>query len=144
LGEELYVPTRARNFSVAAEGAVAWVAAALVVGVGIGTPLLGLTSFSGVDLLQSYEPWRSGVPTGVRPHLPAVSDTVDVVLPGHQLFRNQLGAGNLADWNPLVSGGTAFGSGTVLLPFLAQLRQLDYLADRVWSGRASTCRRTCC
>jgi hypothetical protein len=114
--------------------AVAWVAAALVVGVGIGTPLLGLTSFSGVDLLQTYEPWRSGVPTGTRPHLPAVSDTVDVVLPGHRLFRDELGAGHLADWNPLVSGGTAFGSGTGV-GFYSPLN-LPYLLLPTWLAPA--------
>jgi hypothetical protein len=93
--------------------------------VGIGTPLLGIGTFAGVDILRSYEPWRSAVDTGFAAHLPTVSDTVDVVLPGHRLFGSQLRAGNVPDWNPLVSGGTAFADGTgvgfwspLSLPFL--------------------------
>ena len=92
--------------------AVAALAAAAVVLLGIGLPLLGIGTFSGTDLLRTYEPWRSGVDTGTLPHLPAVSDTVDVVLPGHELFRREVTDGDLPDWNPLVSGGTAFADGT--------------------------------
>ena len=74
------------------------------------------------------------MPTGARPHLPAVSDTVDVVLPGHQLFRDELAAGHLADWNPLVSGGTAFGSGTGV-GFYSPLN-LPYLLLPTWLAPA--------
>ena len=105
--------------------AIAVLAAAVVVGFGIGAPLLGIGTFSGADLLRSYEPWRSGVDTGDPAQLPVVSDTVDVVLPGHQLFDSQVRHGSIPDWNPLVSGGTAFADGTgvgfwspLSLPFL--------------------------
>lgn len=105
--------------------AIAVLAAAVVVGLGIGAPLLGIGTFSGADLLRSYEPWRTGVDTGDPAQLPVVSDTVDVVLPGHQLFDTQVRHGNIPDWNPLVSGGTAFADGTgvgfwspLSLPFL--------------------------
>ncbi|HST66863.1 MAG TPA: YfhO family protein, partial [Mycobacteriales bacterium] len=92
--------------------AIAVLAAAVVVGFGIGAPLLGIGTFSGADLLRSYEPWRSGVDTGDPAQLPVVSDTVDVVLPGHALFDREVRRGHVPDWNPLVSGGTAFADGT--------------------------------
>ncbi len=93
--------------------------------VGIGPPLLGIGTFAGVDILRSYEPWRSAVDTGLAVHLPTVSDTVDVVLPGHRLFGDTLRHGAVPDWNPLVAGGTAFADGPgvgswspLALPFL--------------------------
>ena len=90
---------------VAASAALAFVL------IGIGTPLLGLRTFSAVDLLQSYEPWKSDAATGNVPNLPPASDTVDNVLPSHQLFDSELADGNVAGWNPLASGGGPFASG---------------------------------
>jgi hypothetical protein len=113
---------------------VAVLAAALVVVLGIGTPLLGIGTFSGTDLLRTYEPWRSGVDTGDLAHLQTISDTVDVVLPGHQLFDSQLRSGNIPDWNPLVAGGTAFADGTGV-GFWSPL-SLPYLLLPAWLAPA--------
>jgi hypothetical protein len=113
---------------------VAATAAAVVVLLGIGTPLLGIGTFSGADLLRTYEPWRSGVDTGTEPHLPIVSDTVDVVLPGHELFGRQLRDGAVPDWNPLASGGTAFADGTGV-GFWSPL-SLPYLLLPTWLAPA--------
>ena len=90
---------------------VAAAAALAFVLIGIGTPLLGLRTFSAVDLLRSYEPWKSGAATGVVAHLPAASDTVDNVLPSHKLFGAELAEGNVPSWDPLAGGGGPFASG---------------------------------
>ena len=110
-----------------------WVAvlgAAVFVLLGIGTPLLGLTSFSGADLVQVREPWKSLAPTGFRPEIPAVSDTIDSVIPARHYFHEQLMDGEVATWNPLGSGGTALG-GTVT-PALYTPLSLPYLLLPTW------------
>ncbi|HST66864.1 MAG TPA: YfhO family protein, partial [Mycobacteriales bacterium] len=90
---------------------VAAAAALAFVLLGIGTPLLGLRTFSAVDLLQSYEPWKSDAAAGFVPHLPAASDTVDNVLPQHQLFGQEVRDGNVPGWDPLAAGGGPLASG---------------------------------
>jgi hypothetical protein len=108
-------------------------AAAFVV-VGIGLPLLGLKVFLGSDLLLTRPPWNATVPTGFRPQLPCVGDTVDYFMPGTRVFRGALADGDVAAWNPYAGGGAPLASvptDAVLSPL-----SLPYFVLPLWMAPA--------
>jgi hypothetical protein len=109
---------------------VALLGAAAFVLIGIGTPLLGKASFSGADLIQVREPWRSLQPSDFVPHVPSVSDTVDSVFPNRHYFAEELHHGEVATWNPLGSGGSPLG-GIVTFGFYTPIN-LPYLFLPTW------------
>ncbi|GAA1890897.1 YfhO family protein [Asanoa iriomotensis] len=89
---------------------VALAAVVLFALVGIGTPLLGLTTFAQTDLLVSKNPYSSaGLATGHVENKIA-NDIVASGLPNTQLFADELKQGRLTAWNPYVGGGGALGA----------------------------------
>jgi hypothetical protein len=87
---------------------VALLAVALFAAIGIGTPLLGLTTFANTDLLVTFSPYISAgaaqpVANGIA------NDVVASVLPSTSLFAEELRSGRLAAWNPYVGGGGTLG-----------------------------------
>jgi hypothetical protein len=84
-------------------------AVVVVVAIVLGLSLLGLRSFYGADIMESFAPWRSLPPDGVVPTNPLVGDTVDTIMPEKAAMRSMLGL-SLPTWNPLQLGGTAFAS----------------------------------
>lgn len=88
---------------------VALAAVVLFALVGIGTPLLGLSTFSNTDLLVWSSPYYSAAPSGDVNNLKA-NDIISSVQPNTDLFVDELRRGNIAAWNPYVAGGGALGA----------------------------------
>ncbi|HEV7707063.1 MAG TPA: YfhO family protein [Asanoa sp.] len=89
---------------------VALAAVVLFALVGIGTPLLGLTTFANTDLLVAGSPYAGAGLAQPTVTSYIANDIVASVLPGTSLFAEQLKAGHLAAWNPYVGGGGVLGS----------------------------------
>ena len=88
---------------------VALLAVVLFAVVGIGTPLLGLTTFANTDLLGASSPYVSVAAAGPVTNSIA-NDVVASVLPSTSLFSEELRDGRLAAWNPYVAGGSPLGA----------------------------------
>jgi len=89
---------------------VAWASVAVFALLGIGSPLLGHTVFLGTDILARYPPWVTyGFGDGTVSNN-WLGDTLDTVVPQTVLLKHAVLSGNLALWNPFVSGGTALGA----------------------------------
>ncbi|SNT66191.1 hypothetical protein SAMN05421812_13418 [Asanoa hainanensis] len=88
---------------------VALLAVVLFALVGIGTPLLGLTTFANTDLLVSHSPY-AGAGLSVPVTNEIANDVVASVLPSTSLFAAELRDGRLAAWNPYVAGGSTLGA----------------------------------
>jgi Bacterial membrane protein YfhO len=114
--------------------AVALLAAAAFVLIGIGLPLVGHGSFSGADLLLAREPWKSTAPTGYSAQIASVSDTIDSVLATHHFYKEQIDAGNVPVWNPLAAGGSPLGTGISYAVFTPV--NLPYLILPTWLAPA--------
>ena len=114
--------------------AVAALAAAAFVLIGIGLPLLGQGSFSGSDLLLAREPWKSTAPTGFAAQIASVSDTIDSVIATHHFYREQVTDGNFPVWNPLAAGGSPLGTGISYAVFTPI--NLPYLLLPTWLAPA--------
>ncbi|MEV4621905.1 YfhO family protein [Asanoa sp. NPDC049573] len=89
---------------------VALAAVVLFALVGIGTPLLGLTTLANTDLLVSGSPYAGAGLSQPEVTSTIANDIVASVLPGTSLFAEQLKQGHLAAWNPYVGGGGVLGS----------------------------------
>lgn len=91
---------------------VRWTGAVVLITVvvAIGSPLLGLRSFSASDMLLTRAPWKSTAPDGFQAQNPYVSDTVDGYLPMRAELRRQLYDGSLPLWTGYPSGGAPLGS----------------------------------
>jgi len=89
---------------------VALAAVVLFALVGIGTPLLGLTTFANTDLLVAGSPYAGAGLSEPTVTSYIANDIVASVLPGTSLFAEQLKAGHLAAWNPYVGGGGVLGA----------------------------------
>ncbi len=99
-------PTRGRN----QPGRVALIAvlaafAALIV-VRLGPALIGLKTFSGVDVLSTLTPWNDRWLV-TTPGNPWVGDTIDNLLPGYAEMYRRLWAGELPLWSSLSGSGAA-------------------------------------
>jgi hypothetical protein len=88
---------------------VALLAVALFAVVGIGMPLLGLTTFANTDLLVTVSPYISAAPPAPVAN-DIANDVVASVLPSTSLFAQELRSGHLAAWNPYVGGGGTLGA----------------------------------
>lgn len=88
---------------------VTWGALVLFVVLGVGTPLVGVGTFLGMDLLSLQAPW-----TSVLQHTDPFTNTLlgdifDAATPQTALVVDSLGSGDLAQWNPYQSGGSELG-----------------------------------
>ncbi|GIF70479.1 hypothetical protein Ais01nite_85140 [Asanoa ishikariensis] len=88
---------------------VALLAVVLFAVVGIGTPLLGLTTFANTDLLADSSPYVSAAEPDLVTNKIA-NDVVASVLPSTSLFAEELRHGRIAAWNPYVAGGGTLGA----------------------------------
>ncbi|MDG4824516.1 YfhO family protein [Asanoa sp. WMMD1127] len=104
-GEAPPRPRRGRLVERVALGAV--LAFALL---GIGTPLLGLTTFANTDLLVNNSPYVGAGLAQPQIENNIANDVVASVLPGTSLFADELRHGRLAAWNPYVGGGGTLGA----------------------------------
>ncbi len=98
-----YVARRALTY-------VTLAAAATLVLVGIGLPLVGVRVFAGTDRLLIHAPWQAQAPTGFDPTNICTGDTIDSVIPQHHEFDRQLDNGRYGSWNPYSSGGSRLAS----------------------------------
>ena len=91
---------------------VRWIGGVVLVTVviAIGSPLLGLGSFSASDMLLTRAPWKSVAPDGFQAQNPYVSDTIDGYIPMRAELRRQLYDGTLPLWAAYPSGGAPLGS----------------------------------
>jgi hypothetical protein len=92
----------------------------------LGPSLVGAKVFAGSDLALAYAPWRATQAADAEPDNACVSDTVDGFIPAAAEFRRELGNGDVAQWNPLASGGAPLGAvpsnavwSPLSLPFIA-------------------------
>lgn len=88
---------------------VTWGALVLFVVLGVGTPLVGVGTFLGMDLLSLQAPW-----TSVLQHTDPFTNTLlgdifDAATPQTALVVDSVGARDLAQWNPYQSGGSELG-----------------------------------
>ncbi|HZA26428.1 MAG TPA: hypothetical protein VE915_02115, partial [Actinomycetota bacterium] len=77
-----------------------WAVAMAVFILGIGTPLLGLRTFHGADLLLDRYPWRTAPPGVTVASNPLVQDTVSTFMPLHAELRRRVAGGDLPLWTP--------------------------------------------
>ena len=82
-----------------------WAVAIAVFILGIGTPLLGLRTFHGADLLLDRYPWRTAPPGVTVASNPLVQDTVSTFMPLHAELRRRVAGGDLPLWTPYPGGG---------------------------------------
>jgi hypothetical protein len=85
---------------------VAGVALALFALWGIGSPLVGASSLTPTNEMVSEGPWVNDGFAGSSATNTYLDDTYTSQLPSTILFKQQLGQGHLAEWNPYGSGGS--------------------------------------
>ncbi|MDQ7908848.1 YfhO family protein [Phytohabitans sp. ZYX-F-186] len=78
---------------------------------GIGSPLLGQSTFAATDEMVGSAPY-SEVPefASVRPTNNYLDDTWDSALPNTIVFADELREGHIAAWNPYSAGGVPLGA----------------------------------
>jgi hypothetical protein len=89
---------------------LAVVAAALFAIWGIGGPLFGTSVLAPTDEMVTQGPWVNAGLSGGPATNSFLDDTYTSQLPSTMLFTDQLGKGNVAEWNPYASGGTPLGA----------------------------------
>jgi Bacterial membrane protein YfhO len=77
---------------------------------GIGGPLVGTSSLSPTNEMVTSGPFRDAGYAGTTVTNTFLDDTYTSELPSELLFKNELADGNVAQWNPYISGGTPLGS----------------------------------
>ena len=77
---------------------------------GIGGPLIGTSTLTPTDELVTSGPWFSAGYAGTTPTNTYLDDTYTSQLPSEMLFKQQLGHGRIAQWNPYGAAGSAFGA----------------------------------
>lgn len=80
-------------------------ALALLIAVTLGSSLLGLRTFSAVDILAGKAPWRADSPVQSQAQVPFVGDTVDGNLPKAMLLHEGVREGRLPWWSSRPAGG---------------------------------------
>lgn len=100
----------------------------------IGPSLIGRNTLASVTLLTGHMPWQAFYGVDAPGHQYCNTDTIDAVLPGTAYVRNQIFAGHLANWQPMISGGSPLGS----MPNLALLSPLSlpYWIMPIWLAPA--------
>jgi hypothetical protein len=86
--------------------AVAVIAVALFALWGIGGPLVGTSILGATNEMVAGNPWASAGFAGTEVTNTFLDDTYTAQLPATILFEQQLGQGNVAEWNPYASGGS--------------------------------------
>ncbi|GAB3464269.1 YfhO family protein [Actinophytocola sediminis] len=89
---------------------VSLIAAVFFILAGIGTPLLGTSVFSATDELSITSPYFDSGLGGIEVQNSYMDDTYDAMLPNTMLYMESLRAGESAQWNPYIAGGTPLGS----------------------------------
>ncbi len=87
-------------------GIVALLMALVVVAGTIGPPLVGRGVFHGADVVFNFEPWRTDRPVDLDTSYGPVGDTVDGTMPARIEYGERARDGEIAWWNPYISGGT--------------------------------------
>lgn len=77
---------------------------------GIGGPLVGTSTLTPTDEMVTNGPWVSTGFAGTIPSNTYLDDTYTSELPSEILFKQQLGHGNVAQWNPYGAAGSALGA----------------------------------
>lgn len=92
--------------------------------------------FAASDMFLSKAPWATYQSNDFVPENPWVGDTVDFEIPQSALFASRLRDGDLATWDPYISGGVPLGS----IPNTAMLSPLSlpWLAMPAWLAPAYT------
>ncbi len=85
---------------------LAIVAVALFAVWGIGGPLVGTSILAATNEMVTGNPWANAGFGGTDVTNTFLDDTYTAELPGTILFKQQLGQGNVAEWNPYASGGS--------------------------------------
>lgn len=85
---------------------LATVAVALFAIWGIGGPLIGTSILTATNEMVTGNPWAQAGFAGTEVTNTFLDDTYTSQLPGTILFKQQLGQGNVAEWNPYASGGS--------------------------------------
>lgn len=90
---------------------VVFAAIALFALLGIGSPLLGQSVFAGTNDLVTGSPYRE-LPefAGTESTNTYLDDTWDSAIPNTVAFADQLRDGDIAAWNPYVTGGVPLGA----------------------------------
>jgi hypothetical protein len=89
---------------------IAIVAVALFALWGIGGPLIGTSVLGATNEMVTGQPWASAGFAGTEVTNTFLDDTYTSQLPSTILFKEQLGKGNVAEWNPYASGGSPLGA----------------------------------
>ncbi|NUP46065.1 MAG: YfhO family protein [Catenulispora sp.] len=77
---------------------------------GIGGPLFGTSTLTSTDEMVAQGPWfNAGFADSVATNT-FLDDTYTSQLPSEMLFRQELGRGKVAQWNPYGAGGSALGA----------------------------------
>lgn len=77
---------------------------------GIGGPLVGTSSLSPTNEMVTSGPYRDAGFAGTTVTNTFLDDTYTSELPSEIMFTDELANGNVAQWNPYISGGTPLGS----------------------------------
>lgn len=77
----------------------------LVLLVTLGASLLGLRTFSAVDILSMKAPWRADTPTIGQAQVPYAGDTADTYLPKAQYVHDEVREGRFPWWTNTAVGG---------------------------------------
>lgn len=85
---------------------LAVVAVALFAVWGIGGPLFGTSVLGATNEMVANNPWANAGFAGTKVTNTYLDDTYTAQLPNTILFKQQLGQGNVAEWNPYASGGS--------------------------------------
>lgn len=77
---------------------------------GIGGPLFGRSTLTPTDEMVTNGPWVSTGFAGTVPSNTYLDDTYTSELPSEMLFKQRLGHGEVAQWNPYGAAGSALGA----------------------------------
>jgi hypothetical protein len=77
---------------------------------GIGGPLFGSSTLTPTDEMVTNGPWVSSGFAGTIPGNAYLDDVYTSELPSEILFKQQLGQGKVAQWNPYGAAGSALGA----------------------------------
>jgi hypothetical protein len=93
-------------------GLVAWlfVLVVLTSAISVGPAnLAGLRTLAPIDVLETFEPWKSSAPAGDRPTNPHASDPVNGFLPRRVWLTARASEGQYPVWDEYPAGGSPLG-----------------------------------
>lgn len=101
------------------------------VAIRLGPALIGLKTFSGVDILTAYAPWDDRWLTETW-QSPWVGDTIDSLLPNYVEAHLRLWSGDIPWWSTTAASGSPL-LGSLNTPFLTPSNVGMLLAPTVWA-----------